>query len=409
MKSFSKVFKFEFLNIVTNRVFIGLTVFIMLISAIVLFYPRYSSSVDLSSISSVIGNQKEKKLAIIDNTGEIADYLTDNLSDCNIQILDNKSNLKELVKTGKYDIAVNIKSETDYEYIVNDMGLFDSADSEINDLLLYRYQQKQLKALGLDDEKADSIVGAKINAEYVITGKNQVNSFFYTYILMFLLYLSVIIYGQMIAQSVATEKSSRAMELLITSADPKSLIFGKVLGTGFAGLSQISLILVWSALCFSLNSSAWKGNEIIHSIFDMPVSLIVYTILFFVLGFMIYAFLYGALGSLASKMEDISTLTMPLTFIMLISFMVPIFCMSSGSVDTPLMKVLSFIPFSSPLAMFARIAMSSVGFWEIAISVIILIVSVAVIGRLAVLIYRIGILMYGKPPKLNELLKLLRK
>ena len=83
--------------------------------------------------------------------------------------------------------------------------------------------------------------------------------------------------------------------------------------------------------------------------------------------------------------------------------------MSSGSVDTPLMKVLSFIPFSSPLAMFARIAMSSVGFPEIAVSVIILIVSVLVIGRLAVLIYRVGILMYGNPPKLNELLKLIRK
>ena len=226
---------------------------------------------------------------------------------------------------------------------------------------------------------------------------------------MFMLYLAIIIYGQMIAQNVATEKSSRAMELLITSANPKHLIFGKVLGTGCAGLAQLSIILIWSVVCFSINRSAWTDSEIVTSMFDMPPSLVAYTIVFFLLGFLIYAFLYGALGSLASKMEDIGTLTMPLTFIMMISFMLPISFMPSGAVDSPLMKVLSYIPFSSPLAMFVRIAMSSVTPYEIAISIAILVVSVIATGYLAVVIYRVGVLMYGKPPKINEILKLLRK
>ena len=213
----------------------------------------------------------------------------------------------------------------------------------------------------------------------------------------------------MIAQSVATEKSSRAMELLITSAKPDSLIFGKVLGTGFAGLSQMLIILLWAVACYRINAPYWEDSLIIASIFDMPVSLIFYAAVFFVLGFLIYAFLYGALGSLASKMEDIGTLTTPLTFLMILAFMVPIFSITSGKVDTAIMKILSFVPFCSPMAMFARIAMSTVKPLHIAISIIILIASNIIIGYVAVLIYRMGILMYGKPPKITQILKQLKK
>ncbi len=409
MKTFLKVFKFEFLNLVVNKVFIGLTIAILLLSALLLFYPRYSSGLDTSSISSVIGGSNKKVIAVIDETGHLGEYLLENLSNEKTSLLDEKTDAKKIVEDGDYDIAVVIKSETEYDYIVNDMGLYDSTDSEISDLLLYHYQQSRLGELGLTNDDIDSVIAVQINADYIITGKNQVNNFLYTYILMFILYLAIIVYGQMIAQNVATEKSSRAMELLITSADPKQLIFGKVLGTGSAGLAQMSLILIWSVACFSVNRSAWKDNEIISSIFDMPASLVIYTIIFFLLGFLIYAFLYGALGSLASKMEDIGTLTMPLTFIMMISFMVPIFFMSSGNVDSPVMKLLSYIPFSSPLAMFVRIAMSSVAGYEIIISIAILLISVIALGHLAVLIYRVGVLMYGKPPKFNEILKIIKK
>ena len=409
MRTFFKVFKFEFLNVFRNKVFIGLTVAILLISALILFYPRYSSNLDISSISSVIGATESKNIAIIDKTGFLGDYLVKNITDAKVKLLDEKTDAEKLVKDGDYDIAVIIKSEISYSYIVNDMGLYDSADSEINNLLLHHYQQERLKKFGLNSEDIDSVISSQIDTEYIITGKNQINSFLYTYILMFMLYLAIIIYGQMIAQNVATEKSSRAMELLITSANPKHLIFGKVLGTGCAGLAQLSIILIWSVVCFSINRSAWTDSEIVTSMFDMPPSLVAYTIVFFLLGFLIYAFLYGALGSLASKMEDIGTLTMPLTFIMMISFMLPISFMPSGAVDSPLMKVLSYIPFSSPLAMFVRIAMSSVTPYEIAISIAILVVSVIATGYLAVVIYRVGVLMYGKPPKINEILKLLRK
>lgn len=117
--------------------------------------------------------------------------------------------------------------------------------------------------------------------------------------------------------------------------------------------------------------------------------------------------MYGALASLASRLEDMNTLVMPVTFMMIISFMVTIFSMI-GNVDSVLMKVVSFIPFTSPMAMFTRIAMGSVSTVEIIISVVILIVTTVGIGYLAAAIYKIGVLMYGKPPKLNELFRALK-
>jgi ABC-2 type transport system permease protein len=128
-------------------------------------------------------------------------------------------------------------------------------------------------------------------------------------------------------------------------------------------------------------------------------------IAFFILGFLIYAFLFGAIGSTASKLEDINTSVMPITFLFIIGFMVVIFSMTGGSIDNAAMKICSFVPFTSPMAMFTRIAMSTVPWYEIAISIAVLIGSVIGIGVLSARIYRVGVLLYGTPPKLMKILQ----
>jgi len=119
-------------------------------------------------------------------------------------------------------------------------------------------------------------------------------------------------------------------------------------------------------------------------------------------------FLFGAIGSTVSKMEDINTAVMPITLLFLAAFFVVIFSMSSGSVDTVLMKVCSYIPFTSPMAMFTRIAMSTVPWYGILISTVILIGSVIGIGVLSAKIYRVGVLLYGTSPKLGAILKAIK-
>lgn len=405
MKQFTKVFKFEFLNIIKSKAFIFLTLLMFIGTTVTLFYPRFSNNKKLPEM----GESKPAKLAVFDAAGETGEFIKENMTSYEITLCESETQADELLKDESVDAAIVITSPLSYTYSVNDMGLYDETTQTVSALLQFRYRAIRLSEFGLSESQIAEIQSAVAVPEIKVVGNDQSQSFFYTYILMFMLYISVITYGQMIAQSVATEKSSRAMELLITSAKPDSLIFGKVLGAGFAGLSQILIILLWAVACYKVNAPFWEDNFFIASIFDMPLSLIAYTAVFFVLGFLIYAFLYGALGSLASKMEDIGTLTTPLTFLMVIAFMVPIVSISSGKVDTAVMKVLSFIPFCSPMAMFARIAMSTVKPLHIAISILILIVSNIAIGYVAVLIYRMGILMYGKPPKITQVLKQLKK
>ena len=117
----------------------------------------------------------------------------------------------------------------------------------------------------------------------------------------------------------------------------------------------------------------------------------------------------GDIGSTASKLEDINTSVMPITLLFVIGFMVVVFSMSAGDVDNSLMKICSFVPFTSPMAMFTRIAMSTVPWYEIAISVVILIASVIAVGVISAKIYRIGVLLYGTPPKLGAIIKAIRK
>lgn len=405
MKQFTKVFKFEYLNIIKSKAFIFLTLLMFIGTTVTLFYPRFSHNKKLPGM----GESKPAKLAVFDAAGEAGEFIKENMTSYEITVCESETQADALLKDESVDAAIVITSPLSYTYSVNDMGLYDETTQTVSALLQYKYRETRLSEFGLSENQISEIQSAVAVPEIKVVGNDQSQSFFYTYILMFMLYISVITYGQMIAQSVATEKSSRAMELLITSAKPDSLIFGKVLGAGFAGLSQILIILLWAVACYKVNAPFWEDNFFIASIFDMPVSLIAYTAVFFILGFLIYAFLYGALGSLASKMEDIGTLTTPLTFLMVIAFMVPIVSISSGKVDSGLMKILSYIPFCSPMAMFARIAMSTVKPLHIAISILILIVSNIAIGYVAVLIYRMGILMYGKPPKFSQVLKQLKK
>ena len=187
------------------------------------------------------------------------------------------------------------------------------------------------------------------------------------------------------------------------------MMFGKVLASCLAGFIQLVVVFGTALICYNFNKAYLDETGVIASMFNMPIDLFVYMLIFFVLGFLIYAFMFGAVGSTASKLEDINTSVMPITMLFVVGFMVVMFSMTAGNVDTILMKVCSFIPFTSPMAMFTRIAMTTVPFYEIVISIILLIASVIGIGLLSAKIYRVGVLLYGTPPKLGAIIKAIRK
>lgn len=258
---------------------------------------------------------------------------------------------------------------------------------------------------GMTAEQAGSVMSVQIEKNTESLGVDQMQNYWYTYIMIFALYMVILLYGQMVATNVATEKSSRAMELLITSAktDQHDVRQGNrlLLCRSYSACAIFGTALV----CFSLNKPYWGENMIINSIFNMPPALLGYMLIFFVLGFLIYAFLYGAIGSTASKLEDINTSVMPITMLFVIAFIVVVYSFSAGTVDTLLMKICSFVPFTSPMAMFTRIAMSTVPVYEIVISVAVLAASVIGVGYVSAKIYRVGVLLYGTTPKLGAIIK----
>ena len=409
MKQFFTVFKFEFINFIKNKIFVGLTLVLAIVIAIVAFFPRLANGKD---ISLNFGDDTIPSLLIVNNSGDetLTDALKSALVDYEITV--EKYDLekaKELVTNEEYKIAIVIDSPLKYNYVVDNLGLYDTTSYIIDEILLSSYKMNYLANAGLSNEEIDEFSSAFVTSESIIVGQDQTQSFFHAYLLMMVLYMAVLIYGQLVAQSVATEKSSRAMELLITSANPKSLIFGKVIGTGVAGLAQITVLLLWGVICIVINKDYLADNEVMSMFMSISPSVIVYTVIFFVLGFGLYAFLNGAMGSMASKLEDVGTLTMPVMFTFIVSFVITIAFMSADNIDNPFINILSYIPFTAPMAMFARICMGTASHLEALASIVILIISIYGVGRLAVAIYRIGILMYGKPPKFNEIARALKK
>ena len=411
MKQFGKILKFELTYYMKNKIFIGTTLLLVLVIAAVMCWPMYSGLFQKDETTDpadlpvmLVASQPGEDAALIENAFHQAfpGYVV-RVSDAEDE------ELREAVISGEAGCAFVLESDDAFTYYVNNLSMYDTNAVTAQSAMQRLYQTRALLASGMSPQDASAVMDVSIRATVTSLGKNQADNFFYTYVMIFALYMVIMLYGQMVATNVATEKSSRAMEVLITSARPTSMMFGKVLASCLAGFIQIAAVFGSALVLYHINRDYWAGNPLVQSLFNIPPELFAYMLIFFVLGFLIYAFLYGALGSTATKLEDINTSTMPLILLFVTAFIVSMMGMSSGNVDSTLMKVCSFVPFTSPMAMFTRIAMSTVPMREILLSIAILAVSSAGIGVLAAKIYRVGVLLYGTTPKLGAILKAIRK
>ena len=411
MRQFGTILSFELKSYFKNKVFVGITVFLVALIAIVMCFPRISAMFASDEADTAEVTSEDKSIMLIKAQTEEKAMLTEELfsavfTDYEIRGTgDDISAIQEQILSGEAECAFVMTGDTSYTYYVNNLSMYDMNAEIANEVLQKLYQMNAMMESGITPEKTASIMSIEITGSVENLGIDQMDNFFYTYIMIFALYMVILLYGQMVSTNVATEKSSRAMEVLVTSAKPTAMMFGKVLASCLAGLMQLVAVFGAALLFYQLNKSYWGGNIIVESIFNIPPALLVYMLVFFVLGFLIYAFLFGAIGSTATKLEDINTSTMPLMFLFIIAFMVVVFSMSSGNIDNAAMKVCSFVPFTSPMAMFTRIAMSTVPWYEILISIGILIGSTIGVGVISAKIYRVGVLLYGTTPKIGAILK----
>ncbi|NBD23909.1 ABC transporter permease [Paenibacillus glycinis] len=227
------------------------------------------------------------------------------------------------------------------------------------------------------------------------------------YVIIFMLFMAIMISGQMIASEITAEKSSRVMEILITSVAPLKAMFGKILGMFLVVLAQLAAYIVVIVVNMTLpqNADTLSGYGISLDLIDP--ALLVYAILFFLTGFFLFATLFAAVGSIVSRTEDLGQAVLPITMLSLAGFYI---CIFSGlnSPGSMLIKVSSFIPFFSPYAMVVRLGLSDPPLWQVWLSIAILLASILACGWLSAKIYRAGVLMYGKKPSMKELFKAMR-
>jgi ABC-2 type transport system permease protein len=225
------------------------------------------------------------------------------------------------------------------------------------------------------------------------------------YVFAFIAYMAVLLYGSWVAQGVVEEKSSRIMEIMINAATPRDLLAGKILGIGMAAMTQLLPTIAIGGIVLSLQKRIADqfdaANDSIMSIDFGGLSLQSggWFLLYFTVGFILYASLYAGVGSLVSRQEEVNQAVAPMTTVMIGSFFGAIYTL--GAPDSTVAQVLSIVPFTSPTTMVPRIMLGDPAPWEIALSIGLL-VTAAVVGVLiAARLYRVGVLMYGQKPKLR--------
>ena len=418
MKQFLNVLSFELSNYFKNKGYMITTILFSILLIIGLSLPSFFNMSKLipqldqnstESIESVeeISEEDKKSFVIIDNNNifENLDILESAFLNSKWTKVNSLDEAEELIKLGNVEAGFSVDSLTKYSYLVNNSGFTDTNQMIFENLLSSLGQQVYANEHNLNINDLQSVIHPSFDSDVTILGKDSANNFFYVYIFIFAMYMMILLYGQLIAVAVTSEKSNRAIEVLVTSANSNSLIFGKVIAAALASFIQVGVILASGMITYSLNSKAWNG--LLDGIFKIPSNILLTFIIFGGLGYFFYSFIFGALGALVSKTEDISSSIGPITMIFVIVFFISMFGLSNS--DSLLIKIASFIPFSSSMTMLIRVAMGTVSNFEIVISFIILLASTILTALASAKIYRLGTLMYGNPIKLRNALKWFKK
>ena len=387
-----------------------LTIVIALIAGTLMFVPRIIDSIKGDSedneVESEVNEEDLRNIAIYDPDGlgdmeVLAGYFTD----AKFTEVSSEDEVKSLVEKEEAEAGFVIKSITEFDFYVFNKAM-DNDDMEVfTEYMRMVVKMEYCQANGLNLDEYLAVEYAQINVNENILGKDGMQNYWYCYILVIIVFLVIIAYGTTIASGITNEKSNRSIEILVTSTSTTALLFGKVLAGVVAAVFQFGLIGAASIGSYKLNEEYLPN--MLGMFLDIPGEVLLTFAIFGIGGFLFYAFMYGALGALVSKIEDLNKTAGSAQMIIMIVYMVTLFGIMDP--DSVLMKVCSYLPISSYSAMFARVAMGSVAMWEIVLSAVLLYASVVGMGILGGKIFRNSTLRYGNPIKLSNALKNLKK
>lgn len=287
------------------------------------------------------------------------------------------------------------------------MLLQETLKSAIEDIRLSNLGQENVKQILAEVEADVNIKTLSLNDDGDTESSNAIVSFMIGLMMSFVLYMFILMYGQMVMTSIIEEKNNRVLEILVTSVKPTQLMMGKLIGVGMVALTQV---LIWFAVVAALvqwvlpvvTTADTLGMIGQIGLLSEIIRIFGFLVIFLIGGFLMYASFFAAIGASVDNVQDASQLT---TFAVIPIIVALMFSVSIGqNPNSELATILSIIPFTSPMVMMARIP-AGVPAWEIVTSIVVLFATIYLIIWLSAKIYRIGIFMYGKKPTIKELIK----
>ncbi len=378
----------------------------------------------LTNINNIINlfdkNNGKDRIAVLDETGQLFEPYQQQLKKVNKDIeltryKGNEMEAEKAVQKGTYNgvVLLSVNEENLPAATYKAMSIADSA--LVTDLQTSLQQVKTMLAASQINLAPDQLqkLYEPVKFQQIALEKNaksekelnQARGL--VYVLLFIIYFSVIMYANMIAMEVATEKSSRVMEILISSVSPIKQMFAKILGIGLLSLTQLALFIVVGYFSLTKNLESLKeGFFGVYGFGEIPTKTIVYAVIFTILGYFLYATLAAFLGSLVSRIEDVQQMITPMTLLVVAGFMIAMFGLAKP--DASFITVTSYIPFFTPMIMFLRVGMLSIPFWEVLIGIFLLIAAIVLLAIFGARVYKGGVLMYGKSSSFKDIKKALQ-
>jgi ABC-2 type transport system permease protein len=369
---------------------------------------------NMNEITKMFGGEEESKVGVIDKTGNTLPALQAQLEQADADLKTeayskSESDAEKAVIEGDLDGLLIL--DKDASGIIT--GTYKAEDvtqqSLITDIEMALQQIKNKSAaesIGLNQEQLAAIyLPVSFEKESLsTTAKSEEEAaqvYILVYVVLFFMYMSVMMYGSMIAVEVATEKSSRVMEILISSVSPVTQMFGKIFGIVLIALTQLALFIAGGFAAVRLNENLSGSESIIQELKlnEIPISLMVYALVFFILGFFLYATLFAMMGSLISRVEEVNNLMTPVVIVIVAAFMIAMY--GRENPESGFVAAASYFPLFTPMLMLLRVGMLSLPVWEVSLGIGVLIGAIALFAVIGARVYRGGVLMYGNAPSLK--------
>ena len=357
-------------------------------------------------------NDNKEKILIMDNDNIFGESLIkfDN-EDTNYEYTIIKENLsedeiKEKLKNKEFDSCLKFSKEDEkikIDYIVESLMMGQSVPEDLIKNFSTQYTAIQIQKAGLTQEQLQQMF-TQFDVNVIQTDDNAASgNTFVAMMLSIVLFYAIYFCAYQISTSITTEKTSKIIETLVTSTSPKQIVLGKTIGIGLVGLFQI--IIIAGVAVFSAKS--FLPADILENVFDMSAvtsTFAVSVIIYFILGYAMYALLYALTGSMVSKPEDIQSANTPVALLAVIGFYLAYFSMMNPASNINLFA--SIFPVSAPFCMPLRILVGSAKLPEIISSVVILCISILIIAKVSIKIYSDAILNYGTKMSLKNIFKI---